>query len=78
MPNERSDIKVRRQGQTSRSDIEDFVHSGRLLRLQQRNRDVMNRYAAGGFALQRAVMSVAMDDQVSAMTIDNFREPRCT
>src|SRR5437667_12447588 len=50
--------------------IENLIYAGWVLRLQQRNSDVVNRHAARSFSCELAVMCMSMDHEASSMSID--------
>ena len=56
-------------------EIEHPIHSRRVLRLQQRNRYVVYRYTAAGMTVWFPVMSMPVQHQIGAMTVDYLRQP---
>ena len=44
--------------------------------MKERNRNVIYRAAAGGFALQLPMMRVTMNDEIRAMSVNHFGQSR--
>src|ERR1700758_4983219 len=57
-------------------DFKQAVYSGRLLLQQKIHSHVMHCNAGGGFSVKRATMSMAMKNQVGAVTIHDLRQSR--
>ena len=57
------------------SEIEHSKRSRRFLSLQQRDRDVVYGHSGQGLSVERAVVSVAMHDQIGAVPVDHLGKP---
>jgi hypothetical protein len=51
---------------------ENAIGSGGLLRLQEGDRDIVHGHPGRGFSIQTPMMSVAMDDQIGSVAVDDF------
>src|SRR5579872_261590 len=58
------------------SKLENAERNGRVLQLQQRQGDVVNGNAGGGFTIHAAVVGMAMKDEVSAVPVGDFGQAR--
>jgi len=55
-------------------NFEYSIHGGRRLRLQQSDGDIVHGNTGGRLAIEFPVMRVAVDDEIGAMPIDDFRQ----
>ena len=56
------------------SDVEDAVWHGGILRLQDVQSDIVDRNAGSGFAVRRAMMGVAVKNEVRPVPVGDFCE----
>src|SRR5205807_8174303 len=71
-----SNCQMKLTSRTHKSQIKDAEGNARILRLEQRETDIVNTNTSRSASFRGAVMSVAVDDQVSAVAIHHFGEPR--